>query len=116
MLDTTIPVRQAFHALYEQGVHTAPLWDEDGQAFVGMISPGDFIALLCRLQSIAGAPPTLSDLELDALTIDSWMAEAAADGRGAPPVLVSVCPEDSLHAVSHALLRWCARPRAGGGY
>ena len=101
VLDTSIPVRQAFHALYEQarsplpkgqaeppaeppaelpacllplsrgpacsevaplrgwgqGVHTAPLWDEDGQAFVGMISLGDFIALLCRLQ--ARRPPSL---------------------------------------------------------
>lgn len=105
VLDTTIPVRQAFHALYEQNVHTAPLWDEDGQAFVGMISPGDFIALLCRLQSVAGAPPTLSEMELDSLTIDSWIKETVQEGRGAPPVLISVCPEDSLHAVSHALLR-----------
>lgn len=104
-MDTAIPVRQAFHALYEQGVHTAPLWDEDGQAFVGMISPGDFIALLCRLQSVAGAPPTLSELELDSLTIDSWMKETVHENRGAQSALISVCPEDSLLAVSHALLR-----------
>lgn len=106
VLDTAIPVRQAFHALYEQGVHTAPLWDEDGQAFVGMISPGDFIALLCRLQSVAGAPPTLSELELDSLSIDEWMRETVHENRGGPqPALISVCPEDSLLAVSHALLR-----------
>lgn len=105
VLDTAIPVRQAFHALYEQGVHTAPLWDEDGQAFVGMISPGDFIALLCRLQSVAGAPPTLSELELDSLTIDAWMRETVTENRGAQAAPISVCPEDSLLAVSHALLR-----------
>ncbi len=40
VLDTAIPVRQAFHALFEQSVHTAPLWDGGARAFVGMISPG----------------------------------------------------------------------------
>jgi hypothetical protein len=108
VLDTAIPVRQAFHALFEQGVHTAPLWHAPARGFVGVISPGDFIALLCRLQSSAGSPPTLSELELDALTIEAWMRDAAAEGgRGGapPPALVSVCPEDSLHAVAHALLR-----------
>ena len=108
VLDTAIPVRLAFHALFEQGVHAAPLWHGPARAFVGVISPGDFIALLCRLQSSAGSPPTLSELELDGLTIDAWMREAAAEGgRGGapPPALVSVCPEDSLHAVAHALLR-----------
>ena len=138
VLDTGLPVRQAFHALYEQNVHTAPLWDPHARAFVGMISPGDFIALLCQLQSLqagvsgaaggAGAPPqTLSELDLDWLTIDAWMRDTAAEGGPQPhvpwsaaaaaaaaggslapqalPQLVSVSPEDSLHSVAHALLR-----------
>ena len=125
VLDTGLPVRQAFHALYEQNVHTAPLWDPGCRAFVGMISPGDFIALLCRLQSLqaggagaqgglggqGGAPPTtLSELELDGLTIDAWMRDTAAESgvpphQQPPPQLVSVSPEDSLHSVAHALLR-----------
>ena len=125
VLDTGLPVRQAFHALYEQNVHTAPLWDPGSRAFVGMISPGDFIALLCRLQSLqaggagaqgglggqGGAPPTtLSELELDGLTIDAWMRDTAAESgvpphQQPPPQLVSVSPEDSLHSVAHALLR-----------
>jgi hypothetical protein len=71
VLDTAIPVRLAFHALFEQGVHAAPLWHGPARAFVGVISPGDFIALLCRLQSVAGAPPTLRAGE----THDSALAE-----------------------------------------
>lgn len=50
----------------------------------------------------------MSELELDGLTIEAWMREAAVEGGragAAPPTLVSLCPEDSLHAVAHALLR-----------
>ena len=37
VLDTQLPVRQAFHACYEQGITAAPLWDERAQEFVGML-------------------------------------------------------------------------------
>ena len=43
VLDTKLPIRQAFHAFYEQGIYAAPLWDEDSQDFVGLLSAGDFI-------------------------------------------------------------------------
>ena len=51
LLDTDLPVRQAFHALHEQGVASAPLWDSEAVAVVGMISASDFIHVLRRLRS-----------------------------------------------------------------
>ena len=42
---------QAFHALNEQGVPTAPLCDGDSGAIVGMISASDFIQVLQRLRT-----------------------------------------------------------------
>lgn len=38
LLDTKLPVRQAFHALHDQGVTSAPLWDSTSHTMVGMIS------------------------------------------------------------------------------
>jgi 5'-AMP-activated protein kinase regulatory gamma subunit len=55
VLDTAISVRQAFHALFEQGVLTAPLWDAHARAFVGMISPGMFHRSRCSQAHIADA-------------------------------------------------------------
>ena len=51
LLDIDLPVRQAFHALHEQGVASAPLWDSGQIAVVGMISASDFIHVLRRLRS-----------------------------------------------------------------
>jgi len=39
-------VKQAFHALYEQGIPAAPLWDAAAQQFVGMLTASDFITIL----------------------------------------------------------------------
>lgn len=38
LLDTQLPVRQAFHALHDQGVTSAPLWDSTTHSMAGMIS------------------------------------------------------------------------------
>ena len=65
VLDTELPVRRAFHACYEQGITAAPLWDERAQAFVGMLSAGDFI----DITQIIGpdlAAAAVSEQELDA--------------------------------------------------
>ena len=46
VLDTNLPVRQAFHAFYEQQLAAAPLWNPAKGEFSGMISAGEFIDLL----------------------------------------------------------------------
>lgn len=102
VLDTTLPVRQAFHVMYEQGIYSAPLWDEKESAFVGMMSAGDFIDLLRQLHS-SGAT-TLENIEFDALTISAYRNQLELSGR-APRALVAVGPEDSLHAVVSTVLQ-----------
>jgi len=102
VLDTKLPVRQAFHALYEQGIMAAPLWDEAAQAFVGMMAAGDFIHILRRFSSAASLP--ISEAELDKHTIAVWREEAVQNG-GSPRPLVSVGPEDSLHTVAQTLMQ-----------
>uniref|UniRef100_M4DPZ5 CBS domain-containing protein n=1 Tax=Brassica campestris TaxID=3711 RepID=M4DPZ5_BRACM len=45
-LDVNLPVKQAFHILYEQGIPLAPLWDFGKGQFVGVLGPLDFILIL----------------------------------------------------------------------
>lgn len=60
LIDEDLPVRQAFHALHEQGVASAPLWDSEQVAVTGMISASDFIHVLQRLRSRWVAQPSPS--------------------------------------------------------
>ncbi|KAI7991965.1 Sucrose nonfermenting 4-like protein [Camellia lanceoleosa] len=48
-LDVNLPVKQAFHILYEQGIPVAPLWDFCKGQFVGVLSALDFILILREL-------------------------------------------------------------------
>ncbi|KAG4950193.1 hypothetical protein JHK86_043432 [Glycine max] len=48
-LDITLPVKQAFHALYQEGISMAPVWDSNKCQFVGMLSAMDFILILKEL-------------------------------------------------------------------
>ncbi|KAK3266986.1 hypothetical protein CYMTET_24427 [Cymbomonas tetramitiformis] len=99
VLDTALPVQQAFHALFEQGLPSAPLWESSSLDFVGIISASDFINILHRLRS-----KPVSDAELAQLTLARWRVEAAKEcGDGWR--LVSVRPEDSLHTVAQTLLQ-----------
>ena len=43
LLDTQLPIRQALHALHDQGLASAPLWDGETATVPGMISASDFI-------------------------------------------------------------------------
>ena len=70
VIDADLPVRQAFHALHEQGTASAPLWDASAGAIVGVISASDFIQVLTRLRvaCAAGSNP-MSEAEMDAHTV-----------------------------------------------
>ena len=47
---------QAFHALHEQGVPSAPLCDGETGTVVGMISASDFIQTLQQLRTRCAHP------------------------------------------------------------
>ncbi|GJP46219.1 hypothetical protein CLOM_g5528 [Closterium sp. NIES-68] len=107
-LDVALPVKQAFHALYEQGVPAAPLWDSERQEFVGMLSASDFISILTQLHCNSAA---LSEEELETHTIAAWKEEklALATPLDAPHTparrpLIYVGPDDTLRKVAEVLL------------
>ncbi|KAF3962417.1 hypothetical protein CMV_013056 [Castanea mollissima] len=68
-LDVNLPVKQAFHILYEQGISVAPLWDFCKGQFVGVLSALDFILILKELGSHGS---NLTEEELETHTIAAW--------------------------------------------
>ena len=81
LLDVELPVRQAFHALHEQGVAAASLWDAQAARVAGIISASDFIHILRRLRkSVSSGANPMSEEEMDQHTI-----------RGEAVLLVQMC-------------------------
>ncbi|CAK7340693.1 unnamed protein product [Dovyalis caffra] len=68
-LDVTLPVKQAFHVLYEQGIPVAPLWDFCKGQFVGVLTAFDFILILRELGTHGS---NLTEEELETHTISAW--------------------------------------------
>ncbi|XP_039113983.1 sucrose nonfermenting 4-like protein isoform X1 [Dioscorea cayenensis subsp. rotundata] len=68
-LDVNLPVKQAFHILYEQGIPVAPLWDFYRGQFVGVLSALDFILILRELGNHGS---NLTEEELETHTIAAW--------------------------------------------
>lgn len=109
VLDASLPVKEAFHVLYDQGISVAPLWDSNIGQFVGMLSASDFIIILRELGSNGAI---LSEEELETHTIAAWKNEKmlinqqvngplASLGRS----LISVGPDDSLRVVAEKILQ-----------
>ncbi|KAG6764885.1 hypothetical protein POTOM_032374 [Populus tomentosa] len=85
-LDVDLPVKQAFHILFEQGISMAPLWDFSRGQFVGMLSALDFILILRELGNNGS---NLTEEELDTHTISAWKEgkaylERQIDGHAGP--------------------------------
>jgi len=105
VLDMDLPVRQAFHALHEQGIASAPLWDCEACTITGVISASDFIAILKRLRtSVNASGNPMSEAEMDAHTIRGLREEVSAESREPKP-LVYVRPDDTLSKVVSTLQR-----------
>eukprot|EP01114_Cavostelium_apophysatum_P012686 TRINITY_DN2898_c0_g1_i4.p1 TRINITY_DN2898_c0_g1~~TRINITY_DN2898_c0_g1_i4.p1 ORF type:complete len:283 (+),score=44.52 TRINITY_DN2898_c0_g1_i4:140-988(+) len=52
VLDTNLAVKSAFHALEENNIKSAPLWDSTIQDYVGIITVTDFIEILLHFYKI----------------------------------------------------------------
>lgn len=104
LIDVDFSVRKAFHALSEQGIASAPLWDRSAQDVVGMISASDFIETLKQLRDTASSGGALTDSEMDAHTIRATRLAAAAAGAPVRP-LVACHENDSFATVRPALHR-----------
>jgi len=114
LIDVDFSVRKAFHALSEQGIASAPLWDRSAQDVVGMISASDFIETLKQLRDTASSGGALTDSEMDAHTIRASRLAAAAAGAPVRP-LVACHENDSFATVRLAYLRVAAPLRRVSG-
>ncbi|XP_062108595.1 sucrose nonfermenting 4-like protein [Humulus lupulus] len=107
-LDVNLPVKQAFHILYEQGIPLAPLWDFTRGQFVGVLSALDFILILRELGNHGS---NLTEEELETHTISAWKEGKAylngqvdEHGRASPRLLVHGGPYDNLKDVALKIL------------
>lgn len=65
VLDVDLSVRHAFHALHEQGIPSAALWDSMKGSITGVISASDFIHALKQLRdSISSGASALTAVSL----------------------------------------------------
>lgn len=96
VLDVDLTLKQAFHALYEQSISSAPLWDSQRSQITGMISPSDFIVLqrLLHSQDTGGGATEPAEMELERQTIRSIRDSSMPEGFVRP--LLSCEPGDSL--------------------
>lgn len=103
LIDYDYSIRRAFHALAEQGIASAPLWDRSTQSVAGMISASDFIESLKQLrEASAGQGGGLSDSEIDAHSIRALRQAASAAGATTKPLIY--CHEtDTFATVTHPL-------------
>uniref|UniRef100_A0A2P2L4K5 Sucrose nonfermenting 4-like protein isoform X1 n=1 Tax=Rhizophora mucronata TaxID=61149 RepID=A0A2P2L4K5_RHIMU len=104
-LDVNLPVKQAFHILYEQGIPLAPLWDFFKGQFVGVLSALDFILILRELGNHGS---NLTEEELETHTISAWKAGKLylidGDARACSRPLIHAGPYDSLKDVALKLM------------
>ncbi|XP_061946259.1 sucrose nonfermenting 4-like protein [Populus nigra] len=108
-LDVTLPVKRAFHILYEQGIPTAPLWDFCKGQFVGVLAALDFILILRELGTHGS---NLTEEELETHTISAWKEgkmhlsrQIDGSGRAYSKHLIHAGPYDSLKDVASKILQ-----------
>jgi hypothetical protein len=69
VLDIALRVKSAFHALEENNIKSAPLWDSKSQDYVGIITVTDFIEILLHFHRVPNV--NLFD-ELEKHQIKTW--------------------------------------------
>lgn len=103
LLDVDLPLRQAFHALHEQGIASAPLFDSETGSICGVISASDFITTLQRLRNMVSTSSNpMSEAEMDQHTIRGLREELTKEGAK-PKDIITVSCTDSLQMVVDTL-------------
>lgn len=92
VLDTQLRIQTAFHALYEQGIPAAPLWDSVRRQICGMISASDFIDAINKIRVSSTKAQIFQELE--AHTIATWRARKAT--QSPLKKLVWLSPEENM--------------------
>ncbi|XP_039265001.1 uncharacterized protein LOC120340710 isoform X2 [Styela clava] len=93
VLDTRLEVKKAFHALIENSLRCAPLWDNDLHDYVGLLTVSDFVSILLAYDKCPNKK--LEDLENQ--KISCWRKVL-----NSKQTLIHVPPQSSLF---HSLKR-----------
>ncbi|KAI5398530.1 sucrose nonfermenting 4-like protein isoform X1 [Lathyrus oleraceus] len=107
-LDIDLSMQQAFHALYEQGLSVAPVWDSSKCKFVGMLNAMDIIQILNQLGSHGS---TMTEEQLKTHTIAAWreikfqQSGTDSSGRTYPWRFVDAVADESLKDIALKLLQ-----------
>ncbi|XP_010249337.1 PREDICTED: sucrose nonfermenting 4-like protein isoform X2 [Nelumbo nucifera] len=109
-LDLILPVKQAFHIMYEQGLSVVPIWDDCNRQFCGMLTASDFILILTELHNNV---TMLTNEELEMHSISAWkegklQIRRASDVPVQSPIrrpLVQAGPHESLQDVALKIIR-----------
>ncbi|XP_042498864.1 sucrose nonfermenting 4-like protein [Macadamia integrifolia] len=109
-VDVKLPVKQAFHIMYEQGLAVVPIWDDSKGQLSGMLTSSDFILILKELHNNV---PMLANEELEMHPILSWkegklQLHRKSDGTIQPSFrrpLIQVSPQESLKDVALKILQ-----------
>ncbi|KAK1282743.1 Sucrose nonfermenting 4-like protein [Acorus calamus] len=109
VLDVTLPVKQAFRIMYEQGLAVVPIWDTGTEQLVGMLTVSDFILILRELKDRVSA---LANEELEMHQIFDWKEGKAhtypqSNGPMSPSrrPIIQASPNDSLKDVALKIVR-----------
>ncbi|RXN29950.1 5 -AMP-activated kinase subunit gamma-1-like isoform X2 [Labeo rohita] len=98
IFDTSLQVKKAFFALVANGLRAAPLWDNNLQKFVGMLTITDFINILHRYYR----SPMVQIYELEEHKIETWRDVYL---QYHDQCLISITPDASLFDAVYSLLK-----------
>ena len=102
VLDTGISIRAAFHALDENDIDSAPLWDTAERDFIGVVTIGDLLAaMMAQIPDVTRLEPASVLSRLETTTLKQWMARRAENRD-----LVCMDPSDSLFEALSMLSRF----------
>ncbi|XP_043724069.1 sucrose nonfermenting 4-like protein [Telopea speciosissima] len=110
-LDDKLPVKQAFHIMYEQGLAVVPIWDNSKGQISGMLTASDFILILKELHKDLSM---LANEELEMHPIFFWKVgkrfklHRKSDESIQPPFrkpLIQASPQESLKDVAQKILQ-----------
>ncbi|KAL6650685.1 hypothetical protein ACP70R_009610 [Stipagrostis hirtigluma subsp. patula] len=108
VLDSQLPVKQAFKIMHEEGLALVPLWDDHQGTITGMLTASDFVLILRKLQRNIRA---LGHEELEMHPISVWK-EAKLQFYGGPDgaamqrrPLIHVKDSDNLVDVALSIIR-----------
>uniref|UniRef100_A0A914E9A3 Uncharacterized protein n=1 Tax=Acrobeloides nanus TaxID=290746 RepID=A0A914E9A3_9BILA len=80
VMDTELQARKAFFALVANSVRAAPLWNNETQEFVGMLTITDFIQILCKYYVKNGEKDRIHEIEEH--KISTWKKVLEESGHG----------------------------------